>query len=205
MHPPGGRHLLTTMTQNSHKSALRDLPLSKVYHLIEPGPVVLVATASEGRSNVMTMSYHMVIDDSRPLIACMLGPWDYSFAALRASKECVIAVPTVDLADKVVEIGNCSGEDVDKFRTFALTTAKASKVHAPLITDCLANLECRIADDAMVEKYNLFILEVVKAWIDADRAERRMIHHNGDGTFVVDGHHLDLKKKMVKWPTYTSS
>ena len=72
----------------------------------------------------------------------------------------------------------------------------------PLIAECLANIECRVTDVSLVRKYNLFILKPVKAWIDPERKERRTIHHNGDGTFVVDGRVLDLRKKMVKWPDF---
>jgi hypothetical protein len=43
------------------------------------------------------------------------------------------------------------------------------------------------------------VVEVVKAWVDPRRKERRTFHANGDGTFVVDGKTLDLKKRMVKW------
>jgi len=179
------------------------LPLSRVYRFIEPGPVVLVTTVDGGRPNLMSMSYHMVIDDGTPpLIGCMIGPWDYSFRALRCDRECVIAVPTVDLATKVVEIGNCSGADVDKFGASGLTPVPAKKVKPPLVVECLANFECRVKDDSLVDTYNLFIMEVVAAWVDPDRKERRLIHHRGDGTFVVDGRVLDLKKKMVKWPSY---
>ena len=177
---------------------MEELPLSKAFRFIEPGPVVLVTTATAERANLMTMSWHMVMDFT-PLIGCIIGPWDYSFRALRTTGECVIAIPTVDLASKVVEIGNCSGAQLDKFEAFGLTPVPAKKVKAPLVAECLANLECQVVDDRMVEKYNLFILEVVKAWTDPKRQERRTIHHNGDGTFVVDGRTINLKKKMVKW------
>src|SRR5208337_4813469 len=163
-----------------------ELPLSKAFQLIEPGPVVLVTTAHRKKANVMTMSWHMVMDFT-PQIGCIIGPWDYSFSALRATGECVIAVPTVDIAGKVVGIGNCSGQDVDKFKAFELTPLPAKNVKAPLIAECLANIECRVTDDSLVDKYNLFILEGVKAWIDPDRKERRTFHANGDGTFVIDG------------------
>ena len=136
------------------------------------------------------------------MIGCVIGPWDYSFKALRATKECVLAIPPVDLASKAVEIGNCSGEDADKFETFRLTPVPAKEVTPPLIAECLANIECRVVDGGLVRKYNLFILEPVKAWVDQRRKERRTIHHNGDGTFVVDGRVLDLRKKMVKWPDF---
>ena len=180
----------------------KEIPLSKVYRLIEPGPVVLVTTAYKGRANVMTMTYHMMLNHQPPLIGCVIGPWDHRFKAMRATKQCVIAIPTVDLASKGVEIGNCSGEDTDKFDTFGLTPVPAKNITAPLIAECLANIECRVADVSLVRKFNLFLLEPVKAWIDAGRKERRTIHHNGDGTFVVDGRVLNLKKKMVKWPDF---
>ncbi|MGB2651346.1 MAG: flavin reductase family protein, partial [Candidatus Omnitrophota bacterium] len=32
--------------------------------------------------------------------------------------------------------------------------------------------------------------------------ERRTIHANGDGTFVVNGRTLNLKKRMVKWKSF---
>jgi flavin reductase (DIM6/NTAB) family NADH-FMN oxidoreductase RutF len=92
---------------------MKDLPLSKVYQLLKPGPVVLLTTAHKGRANVMTMSWHMMVDFEPPLVACVVSNRDHSFGALRATKECVIAIPAVELAPLVVEIGNCSGRDVD--------------------------------------------------------------------------------------------
>jgi flavin reductase (DIM6/NTAB) family NADH-FMN oxidoreductase RutF len=177
---------------------MKEFPLSKAFQLIEPGPVVLVTTAHEKKANVMTMSWHMVIDFT-PQIGCIIGPWDFSYSALCATGECVIAVPTVDIATEVVEIGNCSGQDLDKFDAFKLTPLPAENVEAPLIAECLAHIECRVVNDSLADTYNLFILEGVKAWIDSDRKERRTIHANGDGTFVVDGRTIDLREKMTRW------
>ena len=178
---------------------MQQMRADKVYRLLEPGPIVLVTTVRDGRPNIMTMGFHMVVQHAPPLIGCVIGPWDYSYSALRESGECVIAIPTVDLAQTVVDIGNCSGEEIDKFERFALTARPGEAVSAPLIAECLANIECRVADDALVEKYNLFILEAVRIWIDPDREERRTLHHQGDGSFAVDGQILDLRERMVKW------
>ncbi len=88
---------------------MKDLRLSGIYQLLEPGPVVLLTTARKGRPNIMTMSWHMMVEFEPPLVACVVSNADYSFTALRATKECVIAIPAVELAPKVVGIGNCSG------------------------------------------------------------------------------------------------
>jgi flavin reductase (DIM6/NTAB) family NADH-FMN oxidoreductase RutF len=178
---------------------MKAFPLGKVFHLLEPGPVVLLTTFHKGRANIMTMSWHMMMEFEPPLIGCLVSGANHSFTALRKTRECVIAIPAVDLISKVVDIGNCSGEDVDKFEKSGLTPVPAKQVKAPLIAECLFNIECKLVDTSMVNKYNMFILEGVKAWSDPKRKERKMFHANGDGTFVVDGKTIDLKKKMVKW------
>jgi len=181
---------------------MRDFPLAKVFHLIEPGPVVLLTTAGKSGANVMTMSWHTMMEFVPPLIGCVISPANLSHSTLLKTRECVIAIPTVDLVSKMVDIGNCSGEDVNKFEAFGLTPVRAKKVAAPLIAECLANLECKVADTRMVNRYALFVLEVVKGWTDLKRRERRTLHANGDGTFAVDGRTIDLKKKMVKWEQF---
>lgn len=175
---------------------MRDLDLSEVYQLIEPGPVVLLTTAQDGRNNIMTMSWHMMVEFEPPLIACVVSAGDHSFAALDETKECVIAIPSVDLASQVVKIGNCSGRDVAKFEAFGLTAEKAEQVSAPLIAECFANLECKVRDTSLVATYNLFILEVVKAWIDPARKQAKTIHHHGYGKFAIDGEMISVKSRM---------
>ena len=175
---------------------MQDLALADVYQRIEPGPVVLLTTADEGKANIMTMSWHMMMEFTPPRIACIVSSGDYSFAALSNTGECVIAIPAVDIAETVVAIGNCSGRNTDKFSAFGLTPLPASKVRAPLIGECLANLECRVTDRDFVERYNLFVLEVVKAWHDPAKDAAKTIHHKGYGRFAVDGDDIVLASKM---------
>lgn len=176
---------------------MKELALAKVYQLLEPGPVVLLTTARRGRANVMTMSWHMMVEFEPPLVACVVSNADYSFAALRATKECVIAIPAAHLAQKVVDVGNCSGrEEVAKFEKFGLTPLKARRVAAPLVAECFANLECRVVDGRLVNKHNLFILEVVQAWTDPRQRNPKTIHHHGYGKFVLDGTTIKLKSRM---------
>jgi flavin reductase (DIM6/NTAB) family NADH-FMN oxidoreductase RutF len=142
------------------------------------------------------MSWHMMVEFEPPLVACVVSSANYSFAALRATKECVIAVPALELARKVVEVGNCSGRDVEKFERFGLIPVPAERVAAPLVAECFANLECKVADTRFVNKYNLFVLEVLKAWTDPAQKDPKTIHHRGCGRFAVDGEMIKLKSKM---------
>ena len=174
----------------------KSYPLSKVYGLLEPGPVVLVTTAQKGRANIMTLSWLTMMDFEPPLVGIVMSDRNYSFAALKATKQCVINIPTVELAAKVVAVGNSSGRRVDKFAAFGLTPRPARLVEPPLINECYANLECRVTDARMANRYNFFVLEVLKAWIDPARKNPRTLHHLGKGCFMVAGRTITLSSKM---------
>ena len=176
--------------------AKRSLPLSKVYRLLEPGPVVMVTTARQGQTNIMTLSWHTMMDFEPPIVGCVISNRNHTFDTLKATKECVINIPTVELAEKAVGCGNTSGRKVDKFKAFRLTPAAASCVKAPLIDECYANLECKVVDTRMTAPYGFFILEVLKAWIDPARKNPRTIHHLGRGQFMVAGETIKLPSKM---------
>src|SRR5574340_1236436 len=176
--------------------AKRAYPLSRVYGLLESGPVVLVTTRRKGKSNIMTMSWHTMMEFEPPLVGCVISGRNASFDVLRATKECVINIPTRDLAKQVVGIGNCSGRTVDKFAKFGLTAVEASQVQVPLIAECYASLECRVADTRLVNRYNFFILEVLEAWVDAAVRKPRTLHHRGNGVFVVADATIRLRSAM---------
>jgi flavin reductase (DIM6/NTAB) family NADH-FMN oxidoreductase RutF len=173
---------------------MKELKISKAFMLMESGPVVLITTNDGKKDNIMTISWTMVLDFT-PVFAITTGEWNYSYTALRKTKECVISIPTVDMLDKVIGIGICSGADTDKFSKFKLTPVKGSIVKAPLIKECLANIECKVAD--IVKKHNIVVLEGVAAYFDTSRKEKRTVHAVGDGTFIVDGRKLSRKKMMA--------
>lgn len=174
----------------------RALPLSKVYGLLETGPVVLLTTMHRGKPNVMTMSWHTMMEFEPPLVGCVVSGNDFSFEALRKTRQCVLNIPTAELASQVVKCGNVSGRDLDKFQAFGLATAPATLVAAPLIDECFANLECRVADLRLMNRYNFFVLEVLKAWVDSRCMNARTLHHRGHGVFMVAGDSIKLPSRM---------
>ena len=205
-----------------HHDLFESYPPSRVFRLVTTGSL------AESTHNVMTIGFHMVLQhESPPLLGICLGPWDASFAALKSRRECVLAVPSVEMAPVVVDIGNCSADDFDdgegnedvgqegvttgvengKWGRFGLEALPAEKVAAPLVggPDIIANIECVVEDTKMVSKYSMWVLRPVKAWLNPSRRPGeggKMFHHRGDGTFVVDGEVLDLKDRMVKWQEF---
>ncbi len=179
----------------------RDFPVSNIRRFIEPGPIVLVSSAWKDECNIMTMGWHMVMEFQPSLIGCYIWTANHSFNMVRKSKECVINIPTVELASTVVRIGNCSGRDVNKFDAFKLTPQPGEKVNAPLIKECYANFECKLVDSSLINKYSLFILEVVKAHVATSPKFPETIHYRGDGLFMIAGPTVRTYRKLFK-PEY---
>jgi len=186
-------HATSRMTPPKPK---RTLALSRVYGLLEPGPVLLLSTAHKGARNVMAMSWHTMLEFEPPLVGCVVSAGDFSFTALNATRECVLNIPTAELAAEVVGCGNSTGAQVDKFARFGLTALPASRVAPPLIAECFGNLECRVVDTRLKNRYNFFVLEVVKAWIDPTCTLPRTLHHRGRGLFMVAGDTIQLASRM---------
>jgi flavin reductase (DIM6/NTAB) family NADH-FMN oxidoreductase RutF len=176
----------------------RDFPVSNIRRFLEPGPIVLVSSAWKGEQNIMTMGWHLVMGFSPSLIGCYVWSANHSFEMIRKSKECVVNIPTEDIATKVVGVGNSTGAEIDKFAKFELTAVKAAKVKAPLIGECFASFECKLIDSSQIQKYSLFILEVVKAHVALSPKYPRTIHYRGDGEFTISGENTAKYRKLIK-------
>lgn len=183
---------------NMKKYIKKDFPVSEVRRFLEPGPIVLVSSYWKGKSNIMTMGWHMIMEFEPSLIGCYIWTKNHSFNMIKKSKECVFNIPTVDIATKVVRIGNCSGRDVDKFTEFNLTRSLAEKVKAPLIKECFANFECKLIDSSLIKKYSLFVFEVVKAHVATTPKFPQTIHYRGDGLFMISGPTVSKYRKLFK-------
>jgi len=174
----------------------KDYPLPDIRRYLEPGPIVLVSSAWKEKTNIMTMGWHMMMQFSPALFGCYIWDGNHSFEMLRRSKECVINIPTTELVNEVVGVGNCSGSNIDKFKKFGLTPVWGAKVKAPLIKECYANFECELADGRLVSKYGLFIWKVVKAHVATSPKYPETLHYRGEGVFMISGPSLNLRKKF---------
>lgn len=174
----------------------KKFPVDDVRRFLEPGPIVLVSSAWKGETNIMTMGWHMMIGFSPALFACYIWDANYSFDMIRKSKQCVINLPTTDLLNEVIGIGNSTGADIDKFEKFGLTAVAGTKVDAPLIKECYANFECRLYDGSQISMHSLFIWEVVKAYVAASPKYPETVHYRGEGVFMISGRNVSRRSQF---------
>lgn len=174
--------------------------------LLNHGPTVLVASSDGTHRDVMAAAWNMPLDFSPPKVAVVIDKPTFTRELVAASRSFVLSVPCAAQVDAVVGVGNTSGREVDKFARFGLGAEPASLVPAPLISGCLAWLECRVYPEPHVEAtYDLFLAEVVAAWADDDAfrdghwqdgpEHRRALHHLGGGQFFTSGGSLSGRRR----------
>jgi len=178
--------------------AKKNFPLTKIRRFLEPGPIVLVSSAYKGERNIMTMGWHMMMGFEPAMFGCFIWDQNHSFDLIRRSKQCVINLPTFEMIDAVIGIGNSHGPGVDKFEKFKLTPVEATKVSAPLIAECYANFECRLIDASLIKKYSLFVFEVVKAHVASSPRYPKTLHYRGDGVFMVSGRSISYRSRFKR-------
>jgi flavin reductase (DIM6/NTAB) family NADH-FMN oxidoreductase RutF len=186
-------------------SNMERIIISRLYKFLEPGPTILLITAEGEKANLVTLSSQMILNEENAIIGIGMGPWAHSYHTLLKTKECVIAIPTVGIINEVVKIGNCSGEDVDKFSEFNLTKSSAETVNPPLLKEARVNIECAVVDFSLLNKYRMFVLKAKKAWYNPSISDKRFIHHNGNGIFTIDGDQIDIKHLMTNWPEHVAN
>jgi flavin reductase (DIM6/NTAB) family NADH-FMN oxidoreductase RutF len=47
----------------------------------------------------MTLSWHTMMEFEPPLVGCVVSDRNHSFRALKATRDCVINIPTVEIGD----------------------------------------------------------------------------------------------------------
>lgn len=181
------------------------VPLDKAYRLLNHGPTVLITTAAEGHRNVMAAAWIMPLDFSPPKVALVIDKLTYSRTLLEASGELVINIPPRSMVDQTLAVGSISGRDLDKFNELGLKTMAAEKVTPPLLSNCIAWLECRLIPQPQLQQdHDLFLAEVVAAsannlvfregrWHFGENAQRTL-HHVAGGHFLQIGDEVEAKE-----------
>lgn len=161
---------------------------------------VLVSCAGKnGKPNIITLAWAMPTSIEPPLVAVSIAPKRYSHILIEESKEFIINIPTMELLDETMFCGRASGRDHDKFKETGLTPLPAKNVKAPLIKECVANIECKLHSQLTTGDHTIFVGEIIAAHANEgafakayDLKKARMVFHLGGNKFAT------LKVKISK-------
>lgn len=149
---------------------LREIALAQAYR-VTPTGLYLISTAYEGKRNVQFAFRALGIADEPPLLLIGIQDKNFSREMIQKSGEFVINVCSEKQLTAVDRSRDLSGRNVeDKFAALGLETIPATRVQAPLVAGCHANVECRLVNDFLHEDLHLFVGEALVAHVDSEVA-----------------------------------
>lgn len=174
----------------------KNIPITSAHRLINHGPTVLITSRLGDKVNVMTAAWQMPVSFKPVLVAISIGHQRFSHELILKSREFVINVPHIGLIKEVLCCGTQSGRDIDKFNVCKLTPVHAHKVKAPLIEECIGNIECKLYSIHETGDHTIFVGEVVAAsvkegifdnYLKVDLDQAKTLHHLGGKVFCHPG------------------
>jgi len=152
---------------------------------------VCIARDAKGKYNPMTLGWFMPVSMKPPMMAIAVGKSRYTLSAIRNAKEFVLAFLSEPQADIARFFGTQSGLTTDKFASIRCNTLTAEKIDGRLITDAVANFECKVRQEIDAGDHVIFVGEVVCAHA-TDNPINRMFT-------LVKADHLDgVRQKPVQ-------
>ncbi|MEO0293530.1 MAG: flavin reductase family protein [candidate division WOR-3 bacterium] len=176
------------------------VPISKANRLINSGNLILVTSSYKGKSNIITVAWHMPVSIKPPIIGVSIGTSRYSAELIKKGKEFIVNIPTWNLLDKVLYCGTHSGRDVDKFEKAKLTQQKPLRLsNTPKIGECIGAIECTLIDYKELGDHIVFFGEVL--YVEAvkvlfkneiwDPLKAELIYHLGGDVFMCSTGRVD--------------
>ncbi|HEX3380986.1 MAG TPA: flavin reductase family protein [Paraburkholderia sp.] len=171
--------------------------LSRATQLLNHGPVTIITSAHDGRSNVMAASWAMPLDFNPPKVVVVVDGRTLTRRLIEASGVFGLQLPSRGFAAQTLAVGTHAGAELDKFSAFDLETFRAQKIDVPMLAGCITWMECRVIPDDS-QRHDLIIGEVVAAYADSrvyshnrwhfgDDPELRTCHYVAGGTFFATG------------------
>lgn len=171
----------------------RDLEHRDALRLLSPGPVVLVSTIYRDHPNLMTAAWLLPLSLSPTRVGVAIQPSRLTHEFITRSEAFAINVPNVDLMTAVHTCGLRSGRDGDKFAAAGLTPTAAGAIDAPLVAECVAHIECAVADRLTLGDHDLFVGAVLAVSAVAEAFDGiwnvetdagRLLHHLGGDRYA---------------------
>ncbi|OGD55882.1 hypothetical protein A3K78_05070 [Candidatus Bathyarchaeota archaeon RBG_13_52_12] len=129
---------------------------------LDPLPTTLVGAKVGGKPNYLAIAWVGIVGRNRISIA--LNKEHYTNAGIRENKCFSVNIPSESLVEKTDYCGIYSGSEVDKSKVFVSYYGALND--APMIQECIINMECRLIDTIDTPYHDVFVGEVVATYCD---------------------------------------
>jgi flavin reductase (DIM6/NTAB) family NADH-FMN oxidoreductase RutF len=132
-----------------------------------PMPVVLVGAKVGGKPNFMPVAWFSKVNSDPPMMMVALGKRQYTGEGIVENGCFSVNLPGGDLVTETDYCGIVSGRAEDKARLFDVFYSDSGG--APMIRGCPVNYELRLAETVELPGTNVFIGEIMGAYVDEER------------------------------------
>ncbi|MBQ7352609.1 MAG: flavin reductase family protein [Clostridia bacterium] len=139
--------------------------------LVAPVPSVMVSLGDMEKSNIITVAWCGITNTIPPKTYISIRPSRYSFDILKEKMEFVINLTPASLAKKADFCGMHTGRRVDKFSKCGFTKEKASKIDAPMISECPISIECKVTDIIPLGSHHMFLADILAVNVEKSLLE----------------------------------
>jgi flavin reductase (DIM6/NTAB) family NADH-FMN oxidoreductase RutF len=167
----------------------------KGYQILNSGPLLLISSISfDNKNNIAPIAWQCLVNFepvTKMMIACDKD--HKTFKNILETKQFCISVPHISQLKLVKDLGSCTGNEIDKFEKFKLTTIKCDIVKCIAPEDCIAYLECRVYNIITNDSTGLIFGEVLNTKVDklayngrllSEKESGKTIHHLGGKVFI---------------------
>jgi len=165
------------------------------YHLTYPKLTAIVTSGTLKKPNAMAASWHTHLSLDPPLYGVSISPKRYTNQLIREYREFGVNFLPFKLSEKIWLTGTVSGREVNKFSEFELTIHKAKRIKAPLISESIAALECKVVNEITVGDHIFYVGEIVYCWVQddvikssrglLDPVKAKQAYYLGEGVFLT--------------------
>ena len=134
--------------------------------------VIAIAKDKNGKANPVTLGWTMIASGSPPMMAIAVAAGHYTVQAIEHSKCFTIAYPSAEMADLALFFGSKSGRDADKLAESDCRTEPATQIDSLLLSDAVANFECREESRIQAGDHIIYVGRIVGAHVNTEPKKR---------------------------------
>ncbi len=134
-----------------------------------PMPVVIVGANVKGKPNFMAVAWFTKVNSNPPMMLVAVGKEQYTGEGIKENETFSMNLPGKDLVAETDYVGVVSGRKEDKAHVFDVFYGDEKT--APMIKECPLNYELKLVKTMDVPGSNLFIGEIVNAYIDKEKTQ----------------------------------
>lgn len=129
---------------------------------------VAVVTSKRGNKDIngLSVAWMSQVSWDPPLVMVSIGKVNYTHDFIKKSKVFAINILSQNMKDMAKLFGLKSGRDINKFQDIAYEFKKSG---SPIISDCLAYLDCKVLKSFDVGDHTIFVGEILDADIKDDK------------------------------------